>query len=172
MSMFPLRAVALAAALLPALTLAAPLSLEQALHLAVQRSESARASRAGVASAREVLQPAGELPDPMLSLGVENVPVTGADRFSTTREGMTMKRIALAQEWVSGEKRSARRAAAAALVARCGRFGGERPGYSDPSPATLRWVAEALHVFEQWLMSEYYAHIALEVVDARSGAAR
>jgi hypothetical protein len=52
-----------------------------------------------------------------------------------------------------------------------GRFGGERPGYSDPSPLTQRWVAEALRVFEQWLMGEYYAHIDLEVVDACNGAA-
>lgn len=118
MSMYPLRAVALAAALWPALALAAPLSLERALELAVQRSESARASRAGVTSAMEAMRPAGELPDPMLSIGVENLPVTGSDRFSTTREGMTMKRIAIGQEWVSGEKRSARRAAAAAVVAR------------------------------------------------------
>ena len=42
------RAALLAAALLPALAPAAPLTLEQALELAVQRSEAARSSRAGV----------------------------------------------------------------------------------------------------------------------------
>lgn len=64
------------------------------------------------------MRSAAELPDPVLSVGVENLPVNGSDRFSTTREGMTMKRIAIGQEWISGEKRSARRAAAAAVVAR------------------------------------------------------
>jgi outer membrane protein TolC len=51
-------------------------------------------------------------------VSLENLPVTGPDRFSTTRESMTMKRIALAQEWVSPEKRRLRAAAAEAAVAR------------------------------------------------------
>ncbi len=50
MSNFPLRAATLAVALLPVLTVAAPLTLTQALDLAVQRSEAARSARAGVAS--------------------------------------------------------------------------------------------------------------------------
>ena len=50
-----LRAVALAAALLPALgAVAAPLTLDQALDLAVQRSQMARAARAGAMSAAEM----------------------------------------------------------------------------------------------------------------------
>lgn len=113
-----LRAAAFAAALMPALAAAAPLSLDQALQLAVQRSEAARGARASAESARQLVQPAGELPDPMLSLGVENVPLSGPDRLSLTRDGMTMKRIGVAQEWVSADKRSKRRAAAAAMVDR------------------------------------------------------
>lgn len=118
MFVYSLRAAAFAAAILPALAAAAPMSLEQALQLAVQRSEGARASRASAESARQLIQPAGELPDPMLSLGIENMPVTGPNRLSLSRDDMTMKRIGLAQEWVSGEKRSLRRAAAAATVDR------------------------------------------------------
>ena len=113
-----LRAVASAAAMLPALTLAAPLTLTQALDLALQRSEATRSARAGVASASEAARAAGQLPDPTLRAGIDNLPVTGGDRFSTTRDSMTMKRIGIGQEWVSAEKRAARQAAADAMVSR------------------------------------------------------
>ena len=113
-----LRAALVAAAMLPALAAAAPLSLAQALDLAVQRSEATRSARAGVASASQAARSAGQLPDPMLRVGVDNLPVTGGDRFNTTRDAMTMKRIGIGQEWVSAEKRAARQAAADAVVAR------------------------------------------------------
>ncbi len=116
MSQFPLRAAALAAALLPCLVTAAPLSFEAALDLAVQRSESARSARAGVLSAAQTARTADQLPDPLLRVGVDNLPATGADRFSTTREPMTMKRIGISQEWISSGKRTARQAAADASV--------------------------------------------------------
>lgn len=112
------RAVALAAALLPGLTAAAPLSLEEALELAVRRAEAVRAARASAASASQSAEAAGQLPDPMLGVSLENLPVTGRDRLHTGRESMTMKRIALAQEWVSADKRALRTAAGRAMAAR------------------------------------------------------
>lgn len=118
---FPfLRAAAVAAAILPALAAAAPLTLDDAVQRSVQRSEAARAARAGAMGAREAAHAAGQLPDPMLGVGIENLPATGPERFSTTREGMTMKRIALSQEWVPAGKRALREAAATAAVAREG----------------------------------------------------
>jgi outer membrane protein TolC len=113
-----LRAVALAAALLPALAPAQPLSFDQALSLAVQRSEAARAGRAAAHGADEAALAAGQLPDPVLRAGIDNLPVTGADRFSTTRESMTMKRIGISQEWLSADKRAARESAAQAVAGR------------------------------------------------------
>lgn len=112
------RAVAWTAALLPAFALAGPLTLDQALDLAVRHSEAARAARAGVTSATEAATAAGQLPDPTLRVGVENLPVTGSDRFSTTRDSMTMKRAGIGQEWLSTEKRAARHALAEAMVGR------------------------------------------------------
>src|SRR4051812_45494017 len=77
------RAAALVAATLPlALPLvvsAAPFTLDAALDLAVERSETARSARAGVASASEAARASGQPPDPMLRAGVDNLPVTGAD---------------------------------------------------------------------------------------------
>lgn len=110
---------ALAAALLPATwAVAAPLSLDQAVDLAVQRSQMARSARAAAMSSAEMARAAGQLPDPMLTVGIDNLPVTGSRRFSTAAEDMTMKRIGIGQEWVSSEKRAAREAAAQAMSRR------------------------------------------------------
>src|SRR5262245_30070202 len=100
---FSLRVATLAAATLPVLASATPLTLDIALELAVQRSEAARSARAGVASATEAARVSGALPDPTLSAGIENLPVTGGDRFSTTADSMTMKRIGISQEWLSAD---------------------------------------------------------------------
>ena len=113
-----LRAAVVAAALVPLGAQCASLSLESALNLAVQRSETARAARAGQLSAAETARAAGRLPDPTLNVGVENLPVTGPDRLSTTAESMTMKRIGISQEWLSSGKRAARSAAAEATLQR------------------------------------------------------
>ncbi|MNX40270.1 Outer membrane efflux protein [compost metagenome] len=110
------RAAVWAVALLPSLAAAAPLSLDAALELAARRSEATRAARAGVASATAAASAAPQLPDPTLRIGVDNLPATGADRFHTTRDSMTMKRIGLSQEWLSADKRAARQAAAEASV--------------------------------------------------------
>jgi outer membrane protein TolC len=113
-----LRALALAAALAPCAGTAQPLTLARALELAVERSPALDAARAGVRSASEAARGADRLPDPMLRAGIENLPVTGPDRFSTTHEPMTMKRIGVSQEWTSADKRAARRAAADAVIDR------------------------------------------------------
>lgn len=114
-----LRAVALAAALLAATGAAAdPLSIDQATAMAVQRSQMARSARAGALGAAEMARAAGQQPDPMLTFGIDNLPATGRGQFSTSAEDMTMKRIGIAQEWVSAEKRAAREAAALAIAGR------------------------------------------------------
>jgi outer membrane protein TolC len=119
MSKHILRAVALAAASLPAAwAVAASLSIDQAIDLAVQRSQLTRSARAGVVSAAEMARAAGQQPDPMLNVGIDNLPATGRSRFNTNAEDMTMKRIGIAQEWVSAEKRAAREAAAQAMAGR------------------------------------------------------
>ena len=89
-----------AAALVPLEAHGASLSLESALNLAVQRSETARAARAGQLSAAETARAAGRLPDPTLNVGIENLPVTGPDRLSTTADSMTMKRIGISQDFL------------------------------------------------------------------------
>ncbi len=82
-----------------------PLSLAEALKIAVGRSQQIVSQRAMVDAAREMSVSSGELPDPKLKLGVENVPTEGTDAWSLTRDFMTMSRIGLMQEFPRAEKR-------------------------------------------------------------------
>src|SRR5512143_3946070 len=81
------------------------LSLAEALKIAVARSQQLVSQRAMVDASREMAIPAGELPDPKLKAGVENVPTQGDDAWSLTRDFMTMSKIGLMQEFPSAEKR-------------------------------------------------------------------
>jgi outer membrane protein TolC len=88
---------------------AAPvLSLEQALQLAQERSRQLVAQQAMASSARHMAVAAGQLPDPVLKGGINNMPVTGPDAYTLTRDPLTMRSIGVMQELVRGDKRSAR----------------------------------------------------------------
>lgn len=100
-----LLGIAIAAPALPLLGAEAPLTLAQAQRLAVERSRGLAGQRLAVAAARDMAVAAGQLPDPVLSLSLENVPAQGAERFTLTRDGMTMKRIGVMQELTRREKR-------------------------------------------------------------------
>lgn len=102
-----LTLLALALAWAPA-SLAAVLTFEDALSSAVREAPILRATTARIAAAHHATLPAGELPDPKLILGLDNVPVEGSDRFRTGADFMTMQRIGLMQEFTSTAKRRAR----------------------------------------------------------------
>ena len=86
------------------------LSLDQALRLAQDRSRQLVAQDAAASAAREMAIVAGQLPDPMLKAGINNLPINGPDRFSLTRDFMTMRSIGVAQEFTREDKRRARSA--------------------------------------------------------------
>jgi len=96
---------------------AGSLSFDDALALAVRETPALRAEAALVDAARQAVIPAGELPDPKLALGIDNLPIEGPDRYSLTRDFMTMQRIGLMQEFPNDAKRDARVAAARGRVA-------------------------------------------------------
>jgi cobalt-zinc-cadmium efflux system outer membrane protein len=163
-----LPAAAAVAAMLPALAAAAPLSLEQALELAAQRSQTARAARAGASGAAEAARAAGQLPDPTLSVGVDNLPVTGPDRLRTTADSMTMKRVGVSQEWVSSEKRALRQAAAQAQVGRESVL--ERVALADARLQTALAFVDAYYAGESFKLTsltEHHVHQEAEAARAR-----
>src|SRR3546814_10339934 len=84
----------LAALLLGALATAAhaaepPLTLEAAVQRGVARAPQLDARAADTAAAREESARAGQLPDPTLTFGLSNFPVTNPGAFSLRSDGMT-----------------------------------------------------------------------------------
>lgn len=86
-----------------------PLTFDRALALAVARAPSLDARRSLVEAARQDAARADALPDPRLSVGIDNWPVQGSEAFSFKDDMMTMKRVGLMQEFPSRAKRDARR---------------------------------------------------------------
>ncbi len=107
-----LYVVALTAQPLAAYAASHALTLPEAVRLASERAPMLDARRAGVSAAQEESARAGALPDPMLMVGIDNLPVTGSDAFDAQVDAMTMKKIGLRQEIPSQAKRSARRSLA------------------------------------------------------------
>jgi outer membrane protein TolC len=81
------------------------LSLEDAVDRALQETPQVAASAATLEAMQAVAPSAGHLPDPELVTGVDNLPVTTADRYSFTRDFMTMRKIGVTQSFPNGEKR-------------------------------------------------------------------
>lgn len=86
----------------------APLTLAQARHLALERSRQLTAQDHAVAASRDMAVAAKQLPDPVLKLGIDNLPVSGTDRYSLTNDFMTMRRVGVMQELTRADKRNLR----------------------------------------------------------------
>jgi outer membrane protein TolC len=86
----------------------APLTLSEAQRRAVERSRQLAAQDSAAAAAREMALAAAELPDPVATFGVNNLPVNGSDAWSTTRDFMTMRSVGVMQEFTREAKRRAR----------------------------------------------------------------
>lgn len=85
-----------------------PLSLENSLQLAEQRSQALLAQDAAAQASQELAIEAGQLPDPILELSVNNLPVNGSMAFSPTEDFMTMHSIGISQTFTGDDKRRAR----------------------------------------------------------------
>lgn len=121
----------------------APVTLDAALQAATDRSAGMGAAQASVRASSQAAVRAGQLPDPMLKAGVDNLPVNGPQRFTIGQDFMTMRRIGIEQEWVSGDKRRLRSALANDVVDR------ERAGYLAQLANTRQQTAKA------WLSAVY-----------------
>ncbi|QTD93278.1 TolC family protein [Burkholderia anthina] len=131
----------------------APVTLDAALQSATEHSASMQAAQASVRASSEAAVKAGQLPDPMLKAGIDNLPVNGGQRFTVGQDFMTMRRIGIEQEWVSGDKRRLRLALADEQVGR------ERAGYLAQLAGVRQQTAAA------WL-SAIYAKQALALQQA------
>lgn len=84
------------------------LTLPEAQRLALQRSGQLAALDHTADAARQMAVAAAQLPDPTLKAGIDNLPLSGADRYSLGSDFMTMRRIGISQELTSAEKRRSR----------------------------------------------------------------
>ena len=129
-----------------------PLTLTEALAIATRDSPMLAAQRSAIAAASEATVSARELPDPKLKLGIDNFPLDGPEKYSVTRDFMTMRRIGVAQEFPRAEKRELKGQRAGHQLAR------EHAVLGDTRAVLRRDVATA------W-MERYYAEQMAKVVE-------
>lgn len=109
MRAFLLAPVALAWALFPGITSASdPLGLDETIRLALSRQPLLEAQAARVHAAQERAVSAGELPDPQLVAGFDNVSVEMLDPYAADVEPMTMTTLGVMQEFPNAKKRRER----------------------------------------------------------------
>ena len=135
------------------------LTLDQALRLAQERSRQLTAQDYAAAAAREMAVAATQLPDPMLTAGINNLPINGVDRFSLTRDFMTMRSIGLMQQFTRSDKRAARSA----------RF--DREAEAAESGRTLALANLQRDTALAWL-DRYYQERVREILVAQRDEAR
>ena len=152
---------------------AAALTLDEALRLAEREAPSLTAQAAQVAAARSLAIPAGELPDPKLLLGLQNLPIEGDNRGRLDGEPMTMQMLGVMQEVPNRAKRTARIDVAEAGVQRATQA--QRVERLKVRRETaLAWI-EALGIEQKLaLFGDLYAENSLlsKAVGARIGAGR
>lgn len=91
---------------------ASELTLADAVRRAVESAPQLEASRATVEAASQELRRAGSLPDPMLTIGFDSLPVSGADAFDFDADAMTEKTVGLRQSLPARARRAAARSVA------------------------------------------------------------
>lgn len=120
-----------------------PLTLDAAIERAVRDAPQVVAAQSSLDGAEAILPSANRLPDPELILGVDNLPVSGTDQFSLTRDFMTMRKAGIMQTVPAGAKRRYRAEAAsrevdvASAELRAARF-------QVASSAAMAWISTAV----------------------------
>jgi outer membrane protein, heavy metal efflux system len=144
----------------------APLSLQDAMHLATRNQPLLQSFADAASASREAAIAEGQLPDPKLKLGVVNLPVTTSDALRFDRDEMTMAAIGFSQEVVPRAKREA--------YARV--LESEAEQYQTEQLATVRDIQRSvamawLDVFEAQRKSELYQQIVEDMLAERKVAA-
>jgi len=95
---------------------APPLTLEAAVRQGLARAPQLQARAADATAAREEAVRAGRLPDPVLTFGLANFPVTDPGAFSLRSDGMTARTVGVMQAIPSRAARRAERDLAGARI--------------------------------------------------------
>lgn len=84
------------------------LTIEEAVERALRTAPQVDAQAANVDAAQALAVSAGRLPDPELVVGIDNLPVSGSDAYSTAGDFMTMRKMGVMQQFPRAEKRRLR----------------------------------------------------------------
>ena len=136
-----------------------PLTLPEAQRLALSRSRQLAAKDASIAASSEMAVAAAQLPDPVAKIGVQNLPIEGADRFSLSRDFMTMRSVGVMQEWTRSEKRDLKRE----------RFEREADKTRSEKEASIAAIQRDTAL--AWL-DRYYAEAMAAVIEEESASAQ
>jgi outer membrane protein TolC len=153
-----LYAAVLIFALAPAFAASDGMTLDAAQQLALGQSRKLAAQDASISASHDMAVAAGQLPDPVLKLGIDNLPLSGPDRFSLTSDFMTMRRVGVMQELPGAAKRQLR----------AGRF--ERAAEKAGAEKTLIAAAIRRDTALAWL-ELYFANAMARVVREQGGEA-
>jgi outer membrane protein TolC len=137
----------------------AALTLHEAQQRAVERSRLLVAKDYAATASREMAVAASRLPDPVLKIGVDNLPIEGPDRFSVTRDFMTQRRVGIMQDLTRADKRRLR----------AERF--EREAEKSSAEKTATTAAIQRETALAWL-DRYFAEAMAAVVAEQAGQAK
>ena len=146
----------------------APLTIQTAVQRGLARAPQLDARTADIAAVQEEAARAGRLPDPALTFGVANYPVTAPGAFSLRSDGMTMRTIGVTQAIPSRATRNAERGLADAQIdaAAASRVAATQTLQERIADAWIdAWAAQQQRVLLDELHDE--SVLAIEVTQAR-----
>lgn len=109
-------AAAMTCAMFAAAARAEPMTYAGALDLAARSAPSLQASALKVDAARAASRAAGRLPDPKLSVGIQDFPVSGPNAGRFNRDDFTMTKVGVMQEVPNAARRRAEVSGATAEI--------------------------------------------------------
>lgn len=138
------------------------LTMAEAVQLAIQNQPLLQSLDDAAAASREAAVAEGQLPDPRLKLGVQNLPINSGDALNFNRDDMTMMTIGVMQEVTPLQKREA---ASRIMEAEAERLRAEQ---SAVARTVQRDVAMAwLDVYEAQRKTSLYQRLAAEMAAER-----
>lgn len=132
----------------------AELSVDEAVRIAVARSQRVVANTALIEASRDRATAAGKRPDPVFTTGLQAVPFTGPDRGKLHNDSFTMTAFGIKQELTSRDK----------LTARAERYA--REAESGEAARSLSVVEIARDTRLAWLACSYLESTAGLLLDA------
>ena len=162
-----LTLVVLLAPSLEALADARPLTLDEAVERALGESPQVVASSAMLDAAGAKAPSAGRLPDPEFVAAVDNLPINTDDRFSLSRDFMTMRRVGLMQMFPNGAKRELQKTHAQQEVV-VAEAELRKTRFETAQATAEAWIAAAVADESLSRLRELQPEVALQASAARS----